>query len=98
MILSIISYAFMFISYITLEGMAYQISCAAYNAVSFALSIAVVWILMGVINGSSRGDTILIRLRNYISDGLLHFRLHKKALPETIWQTRTAHSNRTAER
>ena len=97
MILSIASYAFMFISYVALEGVAYQVAGAVYNAASFALSIAVVWILIGVINGSSRGDTILIRLRDYFTDGLLRFRLHKKALPASIWQARTTNNSRTTE-
>ncbi len=97
MILAIISYAFMFIGYITLDGLLYDIVCETYEVVSLGLSVAVVWVLIGVINGSSRGDTIFIRLRNSIVNALLHFRQCETAIPPYFWQTGTTSSSRTAE-
>ncbi len=97
MILSIINYTFMFLSYLTLDGLLYDVSIQVYDVVSLVVSVAVVWILIGVINGSNSGDRVLGRLWNFIIDGLLHFRLHKEALPASIWQTRTQNSSRAAE-
>lgn len=97
MILSIINYAFMFISFITFEGIAYDYASNIYSAILFWLSIAVIWILIGVINGSSRGDSIFIGLYRSLYNGFMHFRLHKEALSPSIWEKGQKIEYRTAE-
>jgi hypothetical protein len=86
MILAVMSYAYMFISYITLTGTPYLISIEVYNVITFGLSIAVIWVLLGVINGSSRGDTVLLGLLAYFANGLQYFQYDKDALPPHVWQ------------
>ena len=87
MILAIMADIFIFTSYALLpDGMAYQISRAVYNVVTFALALADMYVLFGVINGMGTGKNIFDRLSDYIANGLSMFRAHEDALSPMVWQ------------
>ncbi len=69
MILAIINYIILYISYIALSGAAYIIATDFYTWLSVMLSVADALVLIGVINGT-RSDRVYKGLGRFIYDGL----------------------------
>ena len=70
MVLAIINYILLYVSYIALEGNAYEVASHLYTVGHVLLSIFDIAILIGVVNGS-RSDRVYEGLPDSIINGLL---------------------------
>ncbi|MBL4869815.1 MAG: hypothetical protein JKX72_02550 [Robiginitomaculum sp.] len=95
MILAIINYILLYVSYIALSGNAYEAASHLYTVVHVLLSISDIVILIGVVNGS-RSDRAYTGLVSFISNGLSGAFLLLQAPQEakgTARQTKTQKGN-----